>query len=307
MSDNWWQDDALVHFLVKIAQDFDRDYAGRPILCVGHSPSWLVYTVGKIREARLEEKNTHFIPFTGRNYELTPETMHGEDEIFFRPNQHHSVSDASLRGYFNYLSAHHVDPACFDQPTAAKPVIVDLVSHGNGIVSFLDAYGRYAYEQGYGDLEDYMDLVLFKMNFDKDEVSISFPSEKTADKVYHFHAKIISGHAGSLFNLMAGAQGVSVGDLGQDKNVGRFMPYYSIVDGYKETSYLARFSTPVSGLEKADNCEQDILRIKQSINAALTASDEVKTQCLTQAKKTLDKRAVKPLKNGWVPIYRGYH
>lgn len=312
MPEQWWKNEDLVHYLVRVAEDFENDYEGRTILSVGHSPSWFAYTIGQIRKTKGSPENTHLIPFTGRYYQLDRGASNGNGRsVHFELNDLYTVSEQSLSGYFNHLARHGQDPACVMQaPSNGKPVIVDIASRGSGIVTFLDVYEDYAARQGVESLEETTDLVLFKKDFKEDRATLSFPARYDDKTSHRFDARIISGHAGNLFNGMAGDQGVPGRHPVMEKKVGRFMPYYPVVDGYNKESYLSNASAPISGLTPIEEHDQDeIETIKDAIQNAIEASDAVKAGYVEHAIATLEKSSAKPLGGpaGWVPIYRGYH
>lgn len=313
----WWKNKDYVHLLVHFARELDAQYKGRLLVALGHSPSWLVVAAGMCRVAEGQPRNTAFIPFTGRHCELDSgsyELRGPVDTIMFRPDDVRIVSDQSVAHYFNDLARHKRDPKSLRHKAGAeKPVLVELASHGLGLASFLNVMQRQMGPAGAAQF----DVVLYKLNYTDGVKRLSYvPETKRAaadpqavhpQADYTVEARVISGPAGAFLDRFAGSKGrVSSWDK-SEQEVGRFMPYYSVVDGYNPDSYFARCAPPVRQYASAESHAPYLRGIKKAIRAAIAAPKEEHEAHVQRGLADLAKITPVKIAGGWVPVYRGYH
>lgn len=314
----WWKNEDYAHLLVHFARELDARYKDRLLIALGHSPSWLVVAAGMLRAAEGRPRNTAFIPFTGRHCELDSasyEFREPVETILFRPDEVRSVSEGAVSHYFNYLARHRLDPETLRHKAqdGQKPVLVELASQGVGLASFLEVVHR---KTG-GDIAQYFDIVAYKLNYQDGRKTLGYipetKREAAAPDAVHppvaftIEAEIISGEAGSFFDRLAGGKGVASRNDASEAKLGRFMPFYPVVDGYKPNSYFSHCAKPDSALLPPPSNAGHLREIKAALKAAIAAPQDVHAAHVARGLEDIRKSIPAKIGGGWVPVYRGYH
>lgn len=320
----WWKKPAIVHALVDQADLLDRRYAGRPLVAVGHSPSWLVYTAGALRTARGQDRAVTFIPFTGAYLDMPREKLFQPlDEkrrISFEGSEYVRASDKALQTYFNYLSRRGVDPLQMQNRYGAdnKPVFIDFLFKGKGLVSFLHAYDRMARAQGLAGLTG--DVHTYKLAMPEGAYEFALPAgapdqDKSGSNKLCVPFNLTSGTAAVLLNELSGASGLPAAwelEGAHSREGNRFMPYYTVTDGYTDSPLYKNATPPPSGLRRAPANGATVRAIKAAIRDAVAhaVADPAAHQALAQQGHQdlllQAPRAVNP-ETRWMPMFRGYH
>jgi hypothetical protein len=318
----WWQEKGYVNYLVDMAADLDRQYPGRALYAVGHSPSWLVYAAGELRKARGEAPKVGFIPHSGSLHEVARDDMFktatAQTTVHYHENANKEASPQALGKYFNFLSRRHLDPQSVRQTYAADgaPVLVDFVAKGNGFATFLRLYNDLAEKQGTkGPAAGGFDIHAFKMAYADGPVTLAIdPVRHTSGTVQEFNVAVTTGLKGSLMNRLAGFSGYAAANdqSARRLDAGRFMPYYPVADAYRKDSYTRDYPPPVNGLRVAMPDHERRVEIKSLIRAAvaqtLAAPDEHKNLS-TAAAGHIDRNAPRQAEGQparWT-FSRGYH
>lgn len=318
----WWQEKGYVNYVVDMAEDLDRQYPGRAIYAVGHSPSWVVYAVGALRQARGEEPKIGFIPHSGALHEVAREDMFKTAVpgriIHYQQNAYKEASPQALGRYFNFLSRRHLDPGSVRQAYAAAgaPVLVDFVAKGNGFATFLRIYNDMAEQQGVdGPAAGGFDIQAFKMAYAAGQVTLEIdPVRGDAGTARRFNVAVTSGLKGSLMNRLAGYSGYAAANdqSARRLDAGRFMPYYPVADAYRKDCYLKDYAPPVNGLRAAMPDHERRTEIKALIRAAVAeklAAPESHRALADAAAAHIEKNGPRPAEGQparWM-FTRGYH
>lgn len=277
----WWQEKGYVNYLVDMAADLDRQYPGRALYAVGHSPSWLVYAVGELRKARGETAKVGYIPHSGALHEVARDDVFKAAEpgavIHYQENTHKEASPQALNKYFNFLSRRHLDPQFVRQAYAdgGAPVLVDFVAKGCGFATFLRLYNDLAEKQGVpGPAANGFDIHAFKMAYAEGPVTLEVAAPRnTNGTARRFNLTVTSGLNATLMNRLAGYSGYAAASdqSARRLDAGRFMPYYPVADAYRKDSYLSLrdYAPPVSGLRAAMPDHERRVEIKSLIRATV--------------------------------------
>lgn len=277
----WWQEKGYVDYLVDMADDLDRQYPGRPIYAVGHSPSWLVYAVGELRKARGQDDKIGYIPHSGALHQVARDDAFKLAEprstIRFEESTHKEASPAAIDRYFNFLSRRHLDPqsvrAAHDG--AGAPVLVDFMAKGNGFATFLRLYNDLADKQAVpGPAAGGFDIHAFKLAYTDGPVTLAVdPVRNAGGMTKEFNVTVKSGTPGSLMNRLAGYSGYAAANdqSARRLDAGRFMPYYPVADTYRQDSYCKDYPPPTNGLRSAMPDHERRVEIKTLIKAAVAA------------------------------------
>ncbi len=315
----WWADEDYVHLMVAMARDLDAAHPDRVLLSLGHSPSWLCATTAMLRGLDHRPQNIRFIPFSGRLHQLDSKAYRAKENgecLTFTKDTMRRVSEGSLGRYFNYLADQKLSPLDLvhirDQ-SGQKPVLVEMASMGSGLATFLSALDQYSKQQGTEDkkVDELLDVLVYKMNAPSTSQAICFamnPCDDEQTLSAPVPLRVVSGVQGAFMDFIGGYKGNVESNAGlyadQERTVGRFMPYFSIVDGYDPDSYLSRHTPPAAGLRPAP--AHGISAIKAALRKAASTPPDVHNAHVASAHKKITALTPKSRVNGWIGYY-GYH
>ena len=280
MNQFWWQEKGYVNYVVDMAADLDRQYPGRAVYAVGHSPSWVVYALGELRKARGEDPKVGFIPHSGALHEVARDDIFKSaapgTTVHYHEGAHKEASPQAISKYFSFLSRRHVDPQsvqqAYDGPGA--PVLVDFVAKGNGFATFLRLYNDLAEQQGAkAPADGGFDIHAFKLAYAEGPVTLAVdPIKNTTGTARNFNVAVTSGLKGSVMNRLAGYSGYAAANdqSARRLDAGRFMPYYPVADAYRKDGYARDYPPPTNGLRAAMPDHERRTEIKTLIRAAVT-------------------------------------
>lgn len=248
------QIDGVVQALVSLAHELEIEHPDKKIVGVGHSPSWLVYTVGQIRRQKGCEPDIGYVPFSSRHMDLKEKDYSNEDrEIFFKNfaygnGQKNRPNDETISNYFTKLSPQSCRSIGIDGPQSNKKILfLDMIMKGLSFASFIDILHRHLETTNNVNLKNNFQYQVFKPLFDaKGDVVFKLPdindenfydvnvSVRSQDKVYALHK--MAGESGSFSNI------------GGENDLGRFMPYFGLekdkvpsrIDGGKDLVKIIR-------------------------------------------------------------------
>lgn len=320
---NWWENLEYTHAILKVAEDLDQQYPERKLISLGHSPSWIIVAVAMVRQMREVPSNVAFIPFSGchmrADYEIS--MKHIDDRVFgdeacdqdlvsFHPESVLDVSINSRRDYFNYLSSRHLIPSPQEEN---RPVIVEYSCAGRGIASFVDAISSYPEDIGFKRDEFPYDFHLYKLLYRDgiEDIKIKLSDENCGE--IKLPVTTQTGKMANLVSSLGGYGGVispnSNDEYAQkaETRSARFMPYYSLVDGYAPECITANKNKPLSGLFKATVNPDNIRSAKSALRDATLMDTEQHEELATQGiiQHSVDNRRV--IEGRWRTMTRGYH
>jgi hypothetical protein len=313
----WWEDTNLTHALIDTARDLDKQYCDAHLVSLGHSPSWIIYTVALIRAQQGKTKDTSFVPFSGRYFELDHSNgiaaredrapnERPEDRMSFRAARGLHPDNQGLSMLFSKLSRQQLDPLSL-KAKSKRTVVVDFGNTTTGLVSFLDAYDRIAVKQGFTDHAQHMDIHLYKLLYkDGNEDIIMDLSDKSGQMVVNVTTQ--SGAQGYLTNYMAGYRGYAPSTerhaIEKDDIAGRFMPYFNLI-GADANSY---YRPQKLGYKKTMSNRANLNAAKGALAKALTADPQESKACAQKAYQYL-KDELPPMarQQSWVATPRGWH
>lgn len=343
MTDRWWERPGFADLLVDVAADLDRRYEGRPVYAVGHTPSWLVYTLGLLRQAEGQPAAIGYIPFSGALLQVGREQLFNPlaagESVKFEPDQYRTTSRGALSGYFNFLTRRRLDPArLLQEAGGVKPVLVDYMAHGKGYASFLRVYDQLAEAQGCAGVRTGFDVVAYKMHFRDGTQKLSLPPVAPAlraepdrgdtqngpaaradtdrdERIYNVN--VTSGTHAMVLNILSGGQGMPArdDDYARRQDAGRVMPYYSLIDGFRNMAWARNYPAPEARMRTATPDRAAVTAIKEILAEAVRQSRgspaEQEARCERAALALHAVERATPAPRGgdmrWVPVYRAYH
>lgn len=311
----WHTKDGAADLLVDMAAGLDAQYPGRAVLAVGHSPSWLVYALGALRQERGEEARTAFVPHSGRLHDVHRDDAYAapDDKLTIRYEASTLLDSTpgAVSDYFNFLSRHRLDPQHMQNTHGAKgaPVLVDFSRKGEGYATFLRLYNDLATQQGVKGVADGgFAAHTYKMKFDTPAVTLNVaPLHGRDGDAIDVPCAVTSGPAGEFMNVMAGGRGYDT----RQREENRFMPYYAVSDTYRKDGYAASYPPPASGLHSARPLPAQIREIKALIKSAAALHHRHPEICKDRAQQAAEAMAypdmTRPRGQTWTFVARGYH
>lgn len=224
---HWWGNYQKTSLMVSIASEMCDLYPDQHIVAVGHSPSWLVYTIAEVRKARGEAPNVSFVPYSGSAWQVVdhrPNDDQSHSEVTYERAQHANYKPSALCEYFSHLNKTQHDQLTIQSiPTSdKKTVLVDLANNGNGFASFVEVL---AHKHG-SLLEQRFHAHLFKTYYSDRTLQIILEQDNGQNTT--LSATVQCGAAGMLLDALSGSKGTLTGSSSKsDEMVGRFMPCFN--------------------------------------------------------------------------------
>lgn len=234
----WWDDQEKIDLLVSMANDIDELYPDQRVVGIGHSPSWLVYTLGQLRKSDGRMKNTALAPFTGA-YCMKEDLIHdagGQNiirAVYKKPSYSEPPAQEKINAYFNQCAGHIRHMLSLNENgLAARPnskiVLVDLIVSGNSFMSFVDALGRFTGPRAKEDFSEIYHAHVYKPYFKPHHMQMSVlpgDDEDAHSGTLDINATITSEEEGFLINNISGSKGAWLTKRApeEDSSIGRFM------------------------------------------------------------------------------------